>query len=657
MNNPTDIFDFKLLNTFPGYNSAGDKTSLKPGTLIRGSKNVYKKLTGTIASRPGIKRRGTLDTTNAGVNSSFEWNTSVGTERPLRVCNGKLQVESNIADGVNLVWYDLFETSTLNSPAATYSRFVFDTWWDNDEKTDRLIMVRGDDNILHWSGGIALIDSVTSTTITKQGSETWAELGFATQISGEKKIIIGGIEYTYTGGESTTTLTGVTASSGDPSTNGVASGDVAIQSVMVSATVPVANYKADFIKVIGNQAWVGSYSSKVVWISADATAGGTLGFLKFTQSGTLVTGDPDAIVLDNLAKGIGVQDNYVIIFAGDSDMMVVVPNDPLPITQAATLLSGGTERAVIQRIEKKRLGALSSCLGHEFIDNLGGNLIWLDQKNRLRALGTFANVDSIKPVSLSVAVQNELTEDDFIGGHIKVITDNDGDTVYITAPNNARDWMYQIRETVNESGQVITERLWQPPQIRGISRFAVISGAIYGHSNVNPQIYQIWDTEQWFDDGASNEEIPYTCVARFAYQQHGRRQGREFFDMIYFEGYMLQGTELLCNVYYDYQGASGTRAVTISNDTDLATFFTGINPSSLGDSSLGDNPLGDGIIEEANSQNTVPKFRAITNISNPKNFFEYSLEVYSLNVDARWELLVLGANVKLAPENATFLRK
>jgi hypothetical protein len=40
----TSNFDFKLVDSFLGYNSASDKTKVRPGTLIRGSKNVYKKL-------------------------------------------------------------------------------------------------------------------------------------------------------------------------------------------------------------------------------------------------------------------------------------------------------------------------------------------------------------------------------------------------------------------------------------------------------------------------------------------------------------------------------------------------------------------------------------------------------------------------------------
>lgn len=729
-----DDNDFNLIGKgekieFLGYNSASDKTSTPAGFMVRGSKNVYKKPSGTIASRPGLKRRGSVDSTDAGVKSSFEWLTNVGTERVLRVCNNKLQVESNIADPNVYVWYDLLETSTLASPAATLTRFVFDTWWDTDEATDRLLMVRGDDKILHWSGGIAIVSAgsvgivgginginvatqgtgyevddiltitggggtggqvrvtgvtggavtaidlenpgagysvtaaaastggqgtgfelqitsvVTTYSITKQGSENWAELGFATNIAAEKKIIIDGVEYQYSGGEDTTTLTGVTTD-----TSSLVSGQIAIQSVLTADFITDnddeidESFTVDFIKVIQNQAFVGSYSFRTVYVSANINTVTTLGFANFTNTGSLVAGDPLSFTLDSLPKGIGEKDGKVIMFGGISDLYVVTPNTNLPVSV--------NNEYIEQKVEKKVLPGLSAALGHEFISNFSNDLVWVDQNNQLRALGTFANVSDIKPVTLSLAVQEELKEDDFTGGHVRAIDD----TIYITAPNNGRDWMYQVREVLNESGQIVSERLWHPPQIRGISRFALISGVIHGHSNANPQVYQVWDTLQWYDDDPNQEEIPYSCVAKFPYLHYGRRQGLETFDKIYFEGYMPEGVILNCVIDSDYQGSTASLEVNINGGLKTAQFFSGSVYPSFGDSEFGDNPFGDGILPEASEQELVPKFRAIRD-AKPKNFFEYALTVYSQAPNSRWELLCLGTNVRLAAQTPNFIRK
>jgi len=653
----TDIFDFKLVDTFYGYNSAADKTRLPAGWMIRGSKNVYKTILGTIANRPGIKLRGSISSTNAGVKSSYEWATSVGTFRALRVCNGKLEVESDIVSSGTYVWYELKETSTIASLASVYTRFVFDTWWDNLGFSDRLVMVRGDSNLFHWSGGVAVVSAASTDSITLAGTKTWAELGFATYSSSEKKIIIDGREFTYTGGESTTTLTGVTASSG--TVDSLTSGMVAIQSVISvaggSGRMFPASFDADFIISFGNQVSVGSYLSKVVYQSADVTvtsgaAANIVGCTNFQNVGDHVAGDPDTITLDTFPKGFGQEDGKLVIFAGINELYLIEPNVNVTFSYTG---SDGASRLAYNKVTKKILPSLNSALGHEFIGNLNGNIVWLDQKQQLRAYGAFSQENFIKPVHLSLAVKDELSEDDFTGGHLKVIEG----TVYITAPNNARDWMYEVRERLNDDGSISTERIWQSPQIRGISRFAVIDGVIYGHSNVNPQLYQIWDTGQWFDDHPSGEAIPYTSVMRLSYQNHGRPEGRIKQDMIYYEGFMPNGTELLSTLYFEYQGARGTRDLVVNNDEDPAKFYSGLIAPSLGDSSLGDNPLGDGILQESSERELVPKFRTICNIPNTQNCFEYSIDVYSTEIDARWEISRLGPNTKFAEGNATFLRK
>jgi hypothetical protein len=664
-----DDFRFSLIEDFLGYNSVSDKTRLDGRYLIRGSKNVYKKLNGNIASRPGLKRRGAADSTAAGVSSSCEWETSLGTVRNIRVANGKMEVESDIAVGGTFLWYELFLTSTLESLASTFTRFVFDTWWDDADKTDRLVFVRGDSRLLYWSGAIAKVLTSTANTIQldpSSGFATWAEAGFAITVSGEKKIMIGGREATYTGGESTDTLTGVSMSTGDAST--ITVGSIAIQSVIsqVGGATSInsvsgqdlfpASFAPDFLKIVENQVYVGSYSSRNVF-SSNNTA-----FLDFVNSGSHVYGDPDKIVLDSPCRGFGLSnDGKFVIFGGDSDLYLVNLNENVNVSY-----TGQDSAAVFNfnKVVKKRLPALQAALAHEFIDNMGEYIVWLDQKNQLRALGTFTNSLVQKPAHLSLLVQEELAEDDFTGGHLRAIVD----TIHITAPNTGRDWMYEMRETVNDNGEVVSEKIWQPPQIRGLSRIAMIDGQTHGHSNANPQVYQLWDTEQWFDDSPNDEPIPYTCVMRMAYRHlteaigtnvFPRRQGLGVFDKIYFEGYMPEGVRLNANVYYDYQGSKHLLSIPINDPEDengIAQFFIGSSVPSFGDSSFGDNPLGDGILEESSSQERVPKFRRIVG-AQVLSWFEYCIEVYSTEADSRWEILCLGPNVAMAKAKPIKLRK
>ncbi len=623
-----DNFEFSLVEEFIGYNSSRDKTNVAPNTLIRGSQNVYKKLSGTIASRFGLKRRGTADSTLAGVKSSFEWNNSLGLIYPLRVENGKLEFESTIA-GV-LTW-----TALLTG--LTKTRFVFDTWWDNTEKKDRVVFVDGDGTIQHWSGGVANVLSTTINTITKSGTATWQQAGFATNTSGDKKLTINGHPYTYTGGEGTTTLTGVT---GDPT--GEAIGSMVVQTVIVETTSPASGFNADFIKTIGNRIHVGSYSSRLVYISAQND------FRNFSVSTPRAAGDPELLTLDNNAVGIGVRVGNAHISAGSSDWYEVVYTD-------LTVGSIATQRT---DVNKTQVPNLSAALAHEFIDSSGGDIIFFSQDFQLRMLGTFKDVFSTtKYPSISQQVQDELKNIDWTGGALRTI----GEFTYITSPNTGIHYMYQVRESVEANGLVSAERIWHPPQVSNISRFALIAGVVYGHSNANPQIYQVWDTAQYHDDLPTGEAAAYVCIMRMAYRQlktkaGTRRQGLADFDKTFFEGYMTPGTNLYCNVLFDYQGSTNIQQVTINGQGSFAKSFIGQIIPVIGNDVLGDNPLGDGIIIDPTDQELLPKFRAIRNVT-PNNCFEYTLEIVSFDVDSRWEMLALGVNAQESTQQSGFLIK
>lgn len=118
---------------------------------------------------------------------------------------------------------------------------------------------------------------------------------------------------------------------------------------------------------------------------------------------------------------------------------------------------------------------------------------------------------------------------------------------------SGKTYIYQVRQSVNDNGNVVAERLWHPPQIWNATRIDEISGQIYAFSNANPQIYQVWDTNQYYDDSPSDEHLPYTSVLAFGYRNGGRRQGIINFDKIFSEGYITRGTPLNLSINYDYQ--------------------------------------------------------------------------------------------------------
>lgn len=742
-----DNYQFDLINEFAGYNSAQDKTNIRSNFLVRGSQNVYKTMRGTIANRCGLKRRGTSDSTDAGIVSSFEWQ-STGSQRtyPLRIQDNKLQFESDLNDGSALVWYDLLETLTLQNPALTLTRFSYAPWYEYQESKDRLLMVRGDENILHWSGGftkvsggtlaggsgaIATYDNTgnaggdyavgdyifigtgnegavaqvatisgggatgpvatltaflasghgytaattystttsgigegftlhvltvtTTSTLTKSdSSRSWSQDGFASKYPWEKKLIINGVEYSYSGGEDTDTIYGV---SPDPS---AITSSLAIQSVIVddsdrlsTSVSPVAFEENDMIRVMDGQSFVGSYSSQVLRISA-GTTNRFLGFLDYINIGSLIKGDPDIVALDSPLTAMFPKDGKLYVSGGTSDWYIVSPNTPI----SAALTPAGTNAYIFTKTEKIPGYGLAAAVSNEFIDGFSGDIIFLAQDNQVRVFSTStANVFTKKFPILSYTVFSDFDDEDFTGGHLKTV----GKFVYITAPNSGRHYMYETRENYDQNGNVVGEKMWHPPQVSGISRFADIDGVTYGHSSQNPQIYQIWDTNQWYDDSPTDAQISYTSIIRMAYGHLREKNGYDFvgtgkFDKFYVEGYLDLGSLIYGNVYLDYQGASGTQPVIINTIDSPATFYNGDQPTGIGMDTIGLNPLGDGLVNESDNFSLLTKFRAICDL-NPIDNFEYQLEIYSVDAGTRFELLRLGVNIISGESQPVEIRK
>lgn len=776
-----DDFDFELVGAerapFKGYISSLDQTMVSPEAMTRGSKNMYKKLSGTIANRPGLKRVDTIDPTQSGHVSDYDWNTSRGTQRILRfLANGNVDV--------------LYGTAWINLLMGQVGmRYVCDPWYSAADKQDILLMVHGDHTVQHWSGGIGTILSADANSITLAGTDTLTQLGFSNTTG--LQLVIGGVAYSYTsagkngsviyskttnsaqpvistsqwhaqkfttsatttqilsaavdveaavsgsvdavfelaiytnnagnpgtrlgsaqgripaiyslgtftvnfdfgdgvavsaatdyfiqikqlsGGNTLKVHIGVTGGvgtlvSGDsgatwvaengylvgtitenisslqkfngvtPSPAALLPGALVAQAVITESNVPSATFTNDFIKVIANQAYVGSYASRLVYISSNTD------YTNYVIPTTPIAGSPDLLTLDEIPNGIGVVKQIAKISAGLGSWYTV----------SYSYITVGSVLVRQTNVEKEQTADLSAALAHEFIDTIGDSLIYLCQDHQVRIYGTLRNINTPVYPSLSLPVQTELEELDFTGGALRAI----GGTVYITAPLTGVDYMYEERQTLGNDGNLYTERVWQTPMIRNIVRVSIINGyGVCGHSNANPQTYQMWDTDQWHDDGPDGEDLPYQSVLHLPYRSYGRRQGLWKFTRAFFELYMTQGTPLFTAVRYNYKGISGLQQVAI-NDPDNgvnAIFFQSQSVPSLGDDSPGDDPLGDGVSTILDEQDALPKARKIVNFE-PVNCFEHDMTLYSDDVDARWELVCAGVNIQRAGQQPIWLQK
>lgn len=604
-------FDFNdMVSNWLGYISSIDRTNVAENVYVRGSLNIYKKLSGTLAVRPGEKRQGIANSTIAACPSEYVWNTSWGAIFTLVVSNATLWVVSN------KLWYPL-------QVGLTETRYVFDSWWDNTEKKQDVIFVHGTAEIDMWPGGFGLVSSTTSNTIILDRTV------IASQLPSSGSVIVNGTTYTYSG-SSGSTLTGV---SGDPTGEAIGSG--VLQPIVVTSDPTSSGFAPDYIKVINNQAYLGSYTSNITYVSNETD------YTDYVVPNPRVAGSPEFIVLDGTGKGIGIRQGNAVIGFGSSGFAVISFND---VTVGTTLTN-------VTTVTIKPVAVLQAPLAHEFIDNVGDNLIYMSQDQQVREFGDFNDAFVAVYPSLSQEVATELMEENFSGGGLRCI----GEYIYITAPDSGKTYLRQERTRVDPNGTVVSEKLWHAPFIWNATRIDVINGVIVVFSNANPQIYEVWDTGQYHDDSPSNEPLPYSCVLALGYRGSGRRQGLWSFDKNFTEGYITPGTTLNLQVNYNYQGATSTiNAIINSADQPGYIFQTAL--ASLGDNSLGDEPLGNGgIIDTGDDPNTLPKFKVINSLG-LTNCFEWQPIFSSDTVDSQWEILATATNATIEEdEQAIFI--
>lgn len=445
-------------------------------------------------------------------------------------------------------------------------------------------------------------------------------------ISFKNFVNVGGTQYAYSGGAGTTTLTGVL-----PNPSALTATTVVTSPIVTSSDKPADGFASDFCKVVNNRLFVGSYTSRLVYISSSTD------FTNFTIPASIIPGSPNLLTLDGTGKGISIRKGVAHVSFGTNGWVSV--NFPTYTTGGVLL-----EQITPQLLPVQALGAAYS---HEMIDTVGDNIVYLAQDQQARYLGDTNNAFTTVYPSLSQEIFLELQEEDFTDGSLNCI----GDFTYITAPNSGKVYLYQVRQSITPDGQVFAERLWHSPFIWNASRVDEIDGQIVAFSNSNPQVYYVWDTGQYYDDSPSDEAIPYDSILAFAYRTDKNRTALKLFDKIYTEGYLTPGTTLNLEVNYNWNGASGQLS-TVINSSDLSAYLFQTNVGALGDTPLGDVPLGDTIIEGDGSD--LVKFKNIKSLSQ-KDCFEYQLVYSSENVNDQWQILATGTNAVISDESPGFL--
>ncbi len=590
------------------YVTSENSTNTDERHLVAGSRNVLIDETRKVRTRNGNSIYRDANAATNPVQNGVTWNNSTGGEIPLRAINGSLFADVGIIDGVTI--NDFIQIATGFS---TIAKPRFAPWFKDSESLDLLIFVWGDDNLYAWGGCIAVVASVTADTITKAGTDTW---GQARALASGTRAMINvrtGTEYSYTGGESTLTLTGTST------TIDIVPGDILVQKIITTTDKPEANRINNTIFAFENQIAVGSDTDEQVYISRNTD------YTSFTFSTPRVAGEGALFTLDDPARGFGELEDSLIIFAGRSSIYQAKPQD----------IAVGSTQAETFSVKKYQTGLGQSAQSQEVIQQVGNTLVYLSYEPALREIASPSLLQAgQEPRTLSNPIKPDFDAEDW--SNACSIWYKNG--YYLSAPTNGRVYILQYREDAD--GKL--RRFWQPPQTMFISAFSPINDLLYGHSSVVSETYRLFNPDWYSDEHSSGAKLPIHCVAKFAYRNYGNRVALKNFDEYYVEGEISGSTQLLQTIYYDFGGFTQSVENTIDG-SDYDIILETLLKTSLAQQPLGQQPLGG----SSEAPTDSAKFRVI--FEQAREDFVEMQDVYETDdVDKYWSIISRGCNAQLS---------
>lgn len=602
------------------YRNREDVTNLPPGVLIVGSQNVLSNVSERIQIRQGYALDGAVSSLASPILASFDWLTRNNGEKHVRAGfltsagnDGKLQYRYVDSLGA-ITWRDL-------QTAQTSVAYNFCKFWNTTESLREMLFVNGSSFIYKWNGATTEVLSTTVNTITKTGTDTWSDAGFYVTTAG-RSVVINGNTYTYTGGEGTTTLTGVAPS---PAAEPV--GSVVHQSIITVANGALTGVPATLanglIENLNNQIYLGSLKSSVVYISKVNS------YTDYSSSTPRQTGEGASLILDDNIVAFKPQENYMYVSAG-KDLWYNIS------FQIQTSTVGVTYEQVSALPLKtgRRQGAISQA----FVSHMKNNIIVVTNETTIDMIGRMENFfGTPQTKNISDSIKLDIDSYDFTDGSIAYHRYN----IYVAVPKEGLVLVYNL-----------STNSWEAPQTIPISRFYIVEGELYGHSYGTSESYQLF-TGYADRVYAGFAGFPIDAKAMFSYQNYGTRTTFKKANGLYVEGYINANTILKATITYEIDGCATTKTFLIDgSDTSIVCIAS--PGGSLGKSSLGKQKLGGqggGAI-----QGLPPKFRVEKTFTNT-DFFECSIGFEVLGTDNRFELLAFGLNASGSSQEPVSIRQ
>ncbi len=462
---------------------------------------------------------------------------------------------------------------------------------------------------------------ITSGSITKTGTQTWAEAGFFIGTGSNLSLTINGTTYDYNHFDEvlgdTTTLYGVT-----PDPSGISAGTAVIQSVIIISFKNDLGFSDAFTPNL-----IGTLDQRV-FLGTAAKSGGALArgqilisrindYTSYVENTTYGdVGDPFEVDLTSAPTAFVVQEQQMYVAAGTDEWYLI------QFTLSADLLK---ESVSINRLNTTALQAAQS---QAAVNKIANSIVFLSFEPNIRSFGRVPNVlanNAPQMSDLSFTIINDMNQYDFTNAALFYYRK----FVYVAVPAEGLVLIYNMTDEHNP--------YWEAPQILPISRFSIIGGQLYGHSSLVSETYKLFTgtADRVTPTSTGN---PIQAIWRFSYEQYGSRFDLKRATKAYVEGYISSGAVLNHYLTYELDGCKTVKTFTL--DGDNTQFVCIEEPSGpLGKESLGKVKLGGDQFDSLN--NLPPKFHWFPTFSNT-DFYEVSPSFSCLEPNAQVELIAFG---------------
>jgi len=574
-----------------------------------------------------------------GSSSVREWNGALATFGSAAVSNTIVKqgiIDAKTTIGFNSVGLKITDSANgfLNAGFSAGDTITVTGSVSNNLTYEILSVTAGE--IAVKTGGVITTEAAGATiTIKKKGYTTWAEDGFYT--TRDKKIKINNIEYTYTGGEATSTLTGVTP---DPAVASIPVGTPIYQSVVTTLVSAMSGIESTFKPtVIGNgkdnQIYLGMDSS----LNQDISKVNNYKDYGFT-SPTRVAGEgmllrlkapPVKYVPQEVQSTTDAYDMY--ISSGKNNWQVV----------RSTLSSDNTKEK-LELIDLK-IASLQGAMSEKLVTKMKNHIVFIGNDKVANFLGymSFQYVPVMNDFSYNII--DDMKSYDFTDASIYYHRNY----IYLALPKEGLIRIYNMTDQTQQQHRYEVEGtddqpwFWEVPIMYPVSSFYEVDGELYGHSYTTSESYKLFSGGSF---NGQNIEMNMT----FGYDDKGERTQTKASDEIWVEGYIKQNTTANITVSGDLDYFYQSKTVSIDgSDSKLVAF--GGKSGGIGKDPIGSKPLGSAMT----SDKTLPAWFHGVKTYKQVPFYLEQVSITLSGIDQGFELLCFGTNSKMTSEGNNWI--